>query len=189
MKLLLQIEKVVQSSVGEHATHEHLAVGRADPVDATVALHQPHRVPRQVVVDDVAGLLQVHPFGQHVGGHHDVVQIVVRALGGISGAGGEPPHHRLLAGRLIRSGERGDPPPIRGQPAVGLDRLGQMPAYPLHRVGEVAEDQHLAPVAHVLGADPGGGRLLGDVAKLSGQLGQSGVLGPGHGPGGGRERN
>ncbi len=42
-------------------------VARADAVDAAVALHEPHRVPGQVVVDDVPGLLEVDALGEDVG--------------------------------------------------------------------------------------------------------------------------
>jgi hypothetical protein len=47
----------------------------ADPVDAAVSLHQAHRVPRKVVVDDVAGLLQVDAFGEDIGGDDNVVAV------------------------------------------------------------------------------------------------------------------
>lgn len=36
-------------------------------VDTADALHQPHRVPVQIVVDQARGVLQVQTFGKHVG--------------------------------------------------------------------------------------------------------------------------
>ena len=64
---------------------------RANTVDATVALYEAHRVPRQVVVDDVARLLEVHALGEHIGGDHDVVQIVIGAFGCVRCARGKSP--------------------------------------------------------------------------------------------------
>ena len=60
---LLQAQQRLKVLVGEVAANEHFGMIGADPVDAAVALYEPHRVPRQVVVDDVPGLLEVHAFG------------------------------------------------------------------------------------------------------------------------------
>ena len=95
MEARFEPEQVVQSAVGENATQVHLRVARADAVDAPVTLHQAHRVPRQVVVDDVACLLQVHALGQHIGGNHNVVQVAVVPGWRIGGAGSEAPQHRV----------------------------------------------------------------------------------------------
>ena len=45
----------------------------ADAVDAAVALHELHRVERQVERDQPTRLLQVDTLGEDVGGDHDVV--------------------------------------------------------------------------------------------------------------------
>ncbi len=52
-------------------------------IDAADALHQPHRVPVQVVVDDAGRVLKVQAFGQHVGGDQDADFLLagVRQLG------------------------------------------------------------------------------------------------------------
>ena len=51
-------------------------MGTADTVDAPVALHESHRVPGQIVVDDPSALLEVHTLGQNVGRHQDVIFII-----------------------------------------------------------------------------------------------------------------
>lgn len=112
MKALLQAEKVVELSVGENAAEEHLPVLGTDAVDSAVTLDQTHRVPRQVVVDDVPCLLEVDALGQHVSGDDDVEPIGVEALWGVGGAGSEPPEDLLLLLATPAAGQRGDPVPI-----------------------------------------------------------------------------
>ena len=48
----------------------------ANAVNAAMPLYQPHGVPRQVVVHDATGLLQVDTLGQHVGGEQQVEAIL-----------------------------------------------------------------------------------------------------------------
>ena len=79
----------VEALGGEEQTEEDVIVLGADAVDTAVALDDPHRVPRQVVVDHLPGLLEVHAFGEHVGGEQDVELVLGRGLaGGVAGAGG-----------------------------------------------------------------------------------------------------
>ena len=141
-----RLSSFVEAGVGEHAADEHLGVVRSDPVDAAVALYQPHRVPRQVVVDDVAGLLEVDALGEHVGGDHDVVEVVVSTLGRVGRLGGESPDHRLLAARAGAARQGGDPVPVGREPRVVGNGLDEVLVDPVHGVGVVAEDQDLAPV-------------------------------------------
>ena len=76
--------------VGEVAADEYFGVLGADAVDPPVPLDEPHRVPRQVVVDDVPGLLEVHALGQHVGSDQQVIQVLgVLAPGGARSESGE----------------------------------------------------------------------------------------------------
>ena len=96
MQALLEAQHVVEAGVGEDEVDEHLGMARTDPVDAPVALCQPHGIPGRVVVGDVAGLLQVHALGQHVGGDHDVVAVVIEPGGGVGGTWCESPHDHVL---------------------------------------------------------------------------------------------
>ena len=58
-----QVEEFIEAGVGEHAADHYLLVVGPDTVDPSVALDKAHGVPGKVVVDDVAGLLQVYAFG------------------------------------------------------------------------------------------------------------------------------
>ena len=82
VEAFFEFKQLVEVLVREEATHEHPWVLRADAVDAAVALDKPHRVPWKVVVDDVAGLLEVHALGQHVRGQEQV-QVITRPLGSL----------------------------------------------------------------------------------------------------------
>ena len=42
-------QQCFEVAIGEEAAQMDVVVPRTDPVDATMALHQPHRIPRQVV--------------------------------------------------------------------------------------------------------------------------------------------
>ena len=48
----------------------------SDPVNPTVPLHQAHRVPREVVVHDIAALLEVHPLGKDVRAEEQVEAVL-----------------------------------------------------------------------------------------------------------------
>ena len=54
--------------VGDHPRFDF---GVEAAVHATDALHQPHRVPVQVIVDDAGGVLQVEALGEHIGRDED----------------------------------------------------------------------------------------------------------------------
>src|SRR5438876_5908559 len=54
-------------------------VRAADPVDAAIALHQPDRVPGQVVVDEDAAVLEILPFRENVRADENVDLLVRRA--------------------------------------------------------------------------------------------------------------
>jgi ribosomal protein L15 len=79
---LLQVQQRVKLLVREVGPQEYTLVFAADAVDSAVALHEPHRVPRHVEVDDVPALLKVHAFSaqakakvEAAGGTCEVVQI------------------------------------------------------------------------------------------------------------------
>ena len=55
--------------------------------------------------------------------------------------------------------------------------------YPVHRVGEIAEDQNLAPVAGVAATYSLGFGFLGYSGELVDEFGQGRVGGAGHRPG------
>lgn len=174
MEPLLEPEEVVELGVGEHTPQVHGEVQRADPVDTSVALHEAHRVPRQVVVDDVAGLLEVHAFGEHVGRHHDVEAVLVAALGCVRGARREAPQHLLLLGASPRAGDCGDAAPVRSEPGVVVDDVGQVGNDPVDGVGVVATGSgrphtfNHRPIRRVtLGSRPRF-RLLNDKAQSAG---------------------
>ena len=63
----LQGEERIKTNIGEEAPEVHVLMRAANPVHSAMALHQTHRIPWEVVVDDVAALLQIHAFGQYVG--------------------------------------------------------------------------------------------------------------------------
>ena len=113
-------------------------MARADAVDAPVALDQAHRVPRQVVVDDVAGLLQVDALGQDVGGDERGRRGRPCPDGGVRRARREAPQRHCPC-------PPPDPVPCRAdrgrRPAAGriLTGRAQSAADPVDRVGEVAE--------------------------------------------------
>ena len=47
-------------------------VGIHPAVHAANALHEAHRVPVQVVIDEPGSVLEIQPFGEHVGRQEDV---------------------------------------------------------------------------------------------------------------------
>ena len=125
LEAFLEAEQGFEVLVGEVAADEHLGVLGADPVDPPVPLNEAHRVPRQVVVDDVPGLLEVHAFGQHIGGDKQVIQVLGMLPAG--GAGSEP-GERLCPAALVRAGRGGDPVPVGGQAVISFDG-GAVPAW------------------------------------------------------------
>ena len=56
---LLEVDVLVQGDVGPEVHELDLRVGRADAVDAAESLDDPHRVPVDVVVDQVVAVLEV----------------------------------------------------------------------------------------------------------------------------------
>jgi hypothetical protein len=158
----LEREHPVELRRREERAQEHPVVGRADAVDASMALHEPHRVPRQVEVDDVASLLEVHTLREHVGGDEDVVAVLGprrrlhRAWSELE--------HDVLVGLL--PGDGGDPTAQQLEAGINLDGLSEPLHDPIERVRVVGEDQRLAPVALVLVADRLALRLRDDLREL-----------------------
>jgi hypothetical protein len=69
----LELDRLVDRIIG--AVEEdglHVILGLAEAVDATLALLQTIRVPRQIVVDDrIEMVLQIDAFAQAIGGDED----------------------------------------------------------------------------------------------------------------------
>ncbi len=89
------LQQRLHSGVREETAHVHIIVGTSDAVYATVALNQAHRIPWEIVVDDVPALLKVHSFGQDVGCDHHV-EIIRKPVGCFCGLRGKT-EDRLLA--------------------------------------------------------------------------------------------
>ncbi len=141
---------------GNTQGEEHLLVGTADAVDAPVALHEPYRVPGQVVVDEPSPLLEVHPFGQHVGRNDDVIPVLGARRRGFRGLGREAEHGVAAGDPVERVGapDDGDAATVAGEPPIRGHHLPQSLGDPLDGVAEVGEHEHLAPVADVALRDP-----------------------------------
>ena len=89
---LVEVQHRVELAGGEEVVEVDLLAGEraAQPVDAPVALDEPHRIPGHVVVDDVARLLEVLTLREDVGGDEQVLLVL-----GCDGRGAG-----LLGGRL-----------------------------------------------------------------------------------------
>ena len=64
---LLEVDVFVKRNVGPVVDQLDAAIGRADTIHPAKALDDAHRVPVDVVVDDVVAVLQVLAFGDAVG--------------------------------------------------------------------------------------------------------------------------
>ncbi len=69
---LLEVDVLVEGDVGPEVDELDRGVGRPDAVDAAEALDDPHRVPVDVVVDDVVAVLKVLTLRDAVGADEDV---------------------------------------------------------------------------------------------------------------------
>ena len=69
---LLEVDVLVERDVGPEVDELDLRVGRADAVDAAEALDDPHRVPVDVVVDEVVAVLEVLALADAVGADENV---------------------------------------------------------------------------------------------------------------------
>lgn len=148
---------------------------RTDAINATVALDQPHGIPWQVVVDDMARLLEVDALGQHVGCDEDVVP-VLRAWSAC-GAWGEAGQY-LRAATLVRAGRRCNPIPVGSQPVVRFDSGADLRDQVLDRVGEVRKDHDFALVTYLLVVHAFGLGIRRDLGQRVGQRQQFGVSVP-----------
>ena len=137
-------------------------------VDAPEALDQPHRVPVQVVVDDVVTVLQVEPLGEHVGGDQRVdLQTKFSCAGVVGiGAGREAGHDARLALVLAVDDLDIGSWVCRGQVIVeilgGVGVLGEDEYFPCWSA--FARQQPLEPSAAWRRA-PGDGRDQGRIAR------------------------
>ena len=62
--------------MGEKGPQEDRGVRTPNAIDTAVPLHQPHRVPREVVVHHVAALLEIHALGEDVRAEQQVKAIL-----------------------------------------------------------------------------------------------------------------
>ena len=146
----------------------HFFVKRPDAVYAAVSLNQPHRIPRQVVVDDVASLLQVDSLSQHICGDHDVVFVFVIASASCQRS--EAQQHIRLVAHPVRTRDLGYSLPICGQRRGGLGGFVlKMLINPVDRVGIIGENQDFAPVASVLLVFPAAGGICKNLFQRLGQ--------------------
>ena len=87
---LFEVDVFLQLHVGPEVDELDALVGRADAVDAAEALDDAHRVPVDVVVDEVVAVLEVLAFGDAVGGDEQVeFAFAGEVLGALLGAGRE----------------------------------------------------------------------------------------------------
>src|ERR1019366_2550987 len=147
----LELKQPLQLVVREEAAEKDLVEAAADTVDAAVALNEPHGVPGEVIVDNVASLLKVHAFAQYIRGDDDVEQVLVATGRGVSCPGGESEERRLAA--VAVPGGCRDAATVGRQVGVPLYLGDEELRYPVDRVCEVAEDEHLAHVANFLARD------------------------------------
>ena len=102
----LQVDVLVQLHVGPEVDQLDDAVARAESVDAAEALDDAHRVPVDVVVDQVVAVLEVLALGDAVGGDQEV------DLGGLGRVDLSSP--LLRDRRRRRSGSRRGPGGVLG---------------------------------------------------------------------------
>jgi hypothetical protein len=110
-----------------------------------VSLHQPHGVPRQIVIDDVAALLQVHALSQHVGANQDVEKVVIAGGSGVAGDRHEP-EDGILAGNSAPAflpRHRDDSPPVGCESLLAVHQLADVRFNPVGGIGKVREDDDL----------------------------------------------
>ena len=69
---LLEVDVLVERDVGPEVHQLDAGVGRADAVDAAESLDDPHRVPVDVVVDEVVAVLEVLALADAVGADEHV---------------------------------------------------------------------------------------------------------------------
>ena len=81
------LEHAALAGVRRHEIEDQAVLFLAVTVDAAHALLQPHRVPRDVVVDHQPAELQVDAFARGFGGDEDLAGLAELALGVDAGAG------------------------------------------------------------------------------------------------------
>jgi hypothetical protein len=74
---LFKIKKLVQSFGRKDRSQEHAWVQTSDAINAPVPLNEPHRIPGNIQVDDVAALLKVDALSQYVSCYENVVEVGV----------------------------------------------------------------------------------------------------------------
>lgn len=123
---------------------------RSDPVDPAVPLHEAHRVPGQVEVDDRAGLLEVLALGEDIG-REEQIDLLDHAGWGARRQRDERPDDVLASLGTRRPGCDADPAAVASHPLIS-GRLEE-PVEVVDCIGEVAEQDDLALVGL------GGGRV------------------------------
>src|SRR5579875_1280361 len=121
----LQVEQVVQPPVRKETSHIYVPMRAANAVDASMALHQAHRIPGQIVVDNVARLLKVHTFSKDIGRYQNVVAVLVgsgRRLARLWSETEDRLFARDAVSRLVTD-HRDHAPSIRREPTISFERL------------------------------------------------------------------
>src|SRR5262245_49376566 len=71
-----EVEERVELCIREERPQEPFGMRTSDSIHTSVALDETHRIPREIVVDDVAALLKVHPLGEDVSAEEQVKAIL-----------------------------------------------------------------------------------------------------------------
>src|SRR5579875_391557 len=161
----LQVEQIVQPLVRKEAAHVHVAMGATDAVDASMALHQAHRVPGQIVVDNIARLLKVHTFSQNIGRDQNIVEVFIPSGWCLARFWGETEDRFFARDAILGlvADYRNNSASISSEPTIGFEHLLKMLHNPLNGIREIRKDYYLAFVANVLIVEPLSARLLLDL--------------------------
>ena len=135
-----EIEILVQLHIRPEIHELNLGVLRTDPVDATEALDDPHRVPMDVIVDEKIAILKVLAFGDAIGRYQQVdLTFCCKLRRALLRAGRERAEDRAHVvaqarqGSLVCTGS-GDDSGV--EPERFLRPGGQFPVEIIGRVGE-----------------------------------------------------
>ena len=101
MQSILEPEHRIELLIRKEAPQKDFVMRTADAIDSPVTLHESHRVPRKVVVDDMSRLLEIHAFGQNIGRHENIEEAITLVSRRLRGSRSEAEESFLLPpGRL-----------------------------------------------------------------------------------------
>ncbi len=164
------LQQALQLVVRKEAAQIRVVEATANAVNAAVALHETHRIPRQVIVDDVPGLLEVDALAQNVCRDDDVETVLVTSGWRVSRSWRKA--EQGLLPPVTIAGRGGKPAPVGRQGRVALELGFEEVHDPVDRVGVVAEDEDLAHIAGFLIRNPLGMRLGCNLRQLCGERGE-----------------